>query len=46
MFPSGPKLRLNVLDQSPIRPGSTPREALLETVQLARLANRLGYSRF
>ena len=46
MFPSDPKLRLNVLDQSPIRPGSTPREALLETVQLARLANRLGYSRF
>ena len=41
-----PKLRLNVLDQSPIRPGSTPREALLETVQLARLADRLGYTRF
>ena len=41
-----PKLRLNVLDQSPIRPGSTPRQALLETVQLARLADRLGYSRF
>ncbi|GAA4049084.1 LLM class flavin-dependent oxidoreductase [Hymenobacter glaciei] len=43
---SSPKLRLNVLDQSPIRPGSTPREALLETVQLARLADRLGYTRF
>src|SRR6476469_2781792 len=43
---SVPKLRLTVLDQSPIRPGSTPREALLETVQLARLADRLGYTRF
>ena len=46
MFPSAPKLRLSVLDQSPIRPGSTPRQALLETVQLARLADRLGYTRF
>ena len=44
--PAIPALRLNVLDQSPIRPGSTPREALLETVQLARLADRLGYTRF
>ena len=46
MIPPISKLRLNVLDQSPIRPGSTPREALLETVQLARLADRLGYTRF
>ena len=45
-MPSAPKLRLNVLDQSPIRPGSTPRQALLETVQLAQLADRLGYTRF
>ena len=41
-----PKLRLNVLDQSPIRPGATPRQALLETVALAQLADRLGYTRF
>ncbi|HEX8330562.1 MAG TPA: LLM class flavin-dependent oxidoreductase [Hymenobacter sp.] len=41
-----PNLRLNVLDQSPIRPGSTPREAILETAELARLADRLGYGRF
>ncbi|HEX8503981.1 MAG TPA: LLM class flavin-dependent oxidoreductase [Hymenobacter sp.] len=41
-----PKLRLNVLDQSPIRPGSTPRQAVLETVELAQLADRLGYTRF
>ncbi|MCI1186330.1 LLM class flavin-dependent oxidoreductase [Hymenobacter sp. DH14] len=46
MSASAPKLRLNVLDQSPIRPGSTAREALLETVQLAKLADRLGYTRF
>ena len=46
MTSSTPRLRLNVLDQSPIRPGSTAREALLETVQLARLADRLGYTRF
>ena len=41
-----PKLRLNVLDQSPIRPGATARQAVLETVALARLADRLGYGRF
>ncbi len=39
-------LRLSVLDQSPIRPGATPRQALLETTELARLADRLGYTRF
>ncbi len=39
-------IRLNVLDQSPIRPGATARQAILETVALARLADRLGYSRF
>ena len=43
---SSPQLRLNVLDQSPIRPGSTARQALLETVELAQLADRLGYTRF
>jgi len=43
---SASKIRLNVLDQSPIRPGSTPRQALLETVELAQLADRLGYTRF
>ena len=39
-------LRLNVLDQSPIRPGATARQAILETVELAQLADRLGYHRF
>lgn len=41
-----PKLRLNVLDQSPIRPGATAWQAVLETVELAQLADRLGYARF
>ncbi|WP_046243390.1 LLM class flavin-dependent oxidoreductase [Hymenobacter terrenus] len=43
---TSPKLRLNVLDQSPIRPGATARQAVLETVELAQLADRLGYTRF
>ena len=40
------QIRLNVLDQSPVRSGATPRQALLETVLLAQLADRLGYTRF
>jgi luciferase family oxidoreductase group 1 len=37
---------LSVLDQSPIRPGGTPAGALAETVELATLADRLGYTRY
>ena len=39
-------LRLSVLDQSPIRPGATARDAILETTALAQLADQLGYHRF
>jgi luciferase family oxidoreductase group 1 len=39
-------MRLSVLDQSPIRKGGTAREAVLETVQLAKESERLGYHRF
>ena len=39
-------MRLGILDQSPIRKGGTPREALLATIELAQLADRLGYSRY
>ncbi|MDA1257702.1 MAG: LLM class flavin-dependent oxidoreductase [Chloroflexi bacterium] len=39
-------MKLSVLDQSPIRAGGTPREAILETIELARLADRLGYTRY
>ena len=39
-------LRLSVLDQSPIAEGSTGVEALRNTVDLARLADELGYHRY
>ncbi len=39
-------LRLAVLDQSPIRAGATPAQALAETVELARCVDALGYHRF
>lgn len=39
-------MRLSILDQSPIRKGSTATEALRETLQLAKLSDRLGYTRF
>ena len=39
-------MRLSVLDTSPIVRGSTPREALRNTVDLAVLADRLGYHRY
>jgi luciferase family oxidoreductase group 1 len=39
-------LKLSVLDQSPIRPGTTPATAIAETIDLARLADRLGYTRY
>lgn len=39
-------LKLGILDQSPILKGATPREALLQTLELASEAERLGYSRF
>ena len=37
---------LSVLDQSPVRSGSTPADALRETVALAQAADRLGYHRY
>ena len=40
------RLRLNVLDQSPISEGSTAAEALHNTLDLARLADALGYHRY
>jgi luciferase family oxidoreductase group 1 len=40
------KLRLSVLDQSPIRRGSNAVEALKESVQLVQLAERLGFTRY
>jgi luciferase family oxidoreductase group 1 len=36
----------SVLDQSPVRQGVTPRDALLETIELARHCEALGYRRY
>jgi luciferase family oxidoreductase group 1 len=38
--------RISVLDQSPIAEGGTGAQALANTVDLARLADRLGYHRY
>ena len=40
------RLRLSVLDQSPVRDGRTPAEAIRETLDLAQAADRLGYHRY
>lgn len=39
-------MRLSVLDQSPVPMGTSPREALANTVELAQVAERLGYERY
>src|SRR3954466_10113632 len=39
-------LHLSVLDQSPIAEGSTGAQALRNTIDLARLADDLGYHRY
>lgn len=43
---SVPNLRLSVLDQSPIPEGSAEGDALRNTIDLAGLADRLGYTRY
>ena len=40
------RLRLSVLDQSPVSAGSTPGEALQRSIELARRVDGLGYTRF
>ena len=40
------KIRLSVLDQSPIRKGLTAEQAIQETVTLAKYTDELGYHRF
>jgi luciferase family oxidoreductase group 1 len=35
-----------VLDQSPVRAGATPADAVAETIELAQASERLGYLRF
>lgn len=40
------KFPLSVLDQSPVLSGTTPFDALQETIKLARLTDGLGYKRY
>ncbi|MGO4329832.1 LLM class flavin-dependent oxidoreductase [Cupriavidus sp. 2TAF22] len=46
MSESKPKLRLSVLDQSPVIAGHSARDALAATVDLAQAADALGYTRY
>ena len=39
-------MRLSVLDQSPIRKGGTPADAVAETIALAKACEALGYHRY
>ncbi|GGH75738.1 luciferase family oxidoreductase group 1 [Pullulanibacillus pueri] len=39
-------MKLSILDQSPIAKGATPEEALNNTLTIADLADRLGYTRY
>jgi luciferase family oxidoreductase group 1 len=39
-------VRLSVLDQSPIRSGGSPADAVRETLELAQVCERLGYHRY
>jgi luciferase family oxidoreductase group 1 len=40
------KFRLSILDQTPIRKGQDASGSLQESIQLARLADQLGYTRY
>ncbi len=40
------QIKLSVLDQTPIRKGSNAADSLQESIELARLADRLGYTRY
>ena len=37
------RMKLSIIDQSPVASGSTPAQALLNTISLAKLADRIGY---
>lgn len=39
-------MKLSIVDQSPVSFGSTPAQALHNSIELARLADRLGYERY
>lgn len=39
-------IKLNILDQSPVVKGNSPQNAVLQTIELAKLADELGYHRY
>jgi luciferase family oxidoreductase group 1 len=39
-------MKLSVLDQSPVATGTTPAQALQNSIELARLVDELGYTRY
>jgi luciferase family oxidoreductase group 1 len=39
-------MKLSIVDQSPVSAGSTPADALQNSIELARLADKLGYQRY
>src|SRR3546814_10965611 len=41
-----PQFSLSVLDQSPVRAGTTAADAVAETIRLAQATERFGYTRF
>ena len=46
MMAGGKRVLLNVLDQAPVPEGSTPAQALANSIDLAKHVERLGYHRF
>jgi luciferase family oxidoreductase group 1 len=46
MVAGGKRVRLSVLDQAPVPEGSTPAQALANSIELAKHVERLGYHRF
>jgi luciferase family oxidoreductase group 1 len=46
VFEMASNLRLSVLDQTPVAEGSTAAQALRDSIDLARLADRLGFHRY
>lgn len=46
MMAGGKSVLLNVLDQAPVPEGSTPAQALANSIDLAKHVERLGYHRF
>jgi hypothetical protein len=43
---SMPAFRLSILDQSPVAEGTAPADALHNSIDLAKLGERLGYHRY